>query len=281
MRPESASHLQLVKVTGKDAKTFLQGQLTNDINLLENSWQYSAYCNPKGRAMAVFTIWADEDVIYMLVESALAQTVLKRLRMYVLRSRVTIEEINSNISVKFDLPHENPLYQQTKDDSTYRLGFGNRELMVTPEEAQTYSDFERWLEADISEGLPRVTEETYEAFIPQMINMDILNGINFKKGCYTGQEIIARMKYLGKLKQRSFVCSMLENEEGTGEITAGEKVTDNDGKNIGTIVNASKGLHNVLASLRFENISNGLKTESGVSLQINESQPYDLGLENQ
>ena len=82
MNPESASHLQLVKITGEDAKPFLQGQLTNDINLLENSWQYSAYCNPKGRAMAVFTIWADADVIYLLIESAIAQAVLKRLKMY-------------------------------------------------------------------------------------------------------------------------------------------------------------------------------------------------------
>lgn len=280
MNPESASHLQLVKITGEDAKPFLQGQLTNDINLLENSWQYSAYCNPKGRAMAVFTIWADADVIYLLIESAIAQAVLKRLKMYVLRSKVIIEEINSNISAKFELTVANPLYHQSNAQNTYRLGFGNRELLITPEEAQTPFDLTRWLQADISEGLPRVTEETYEAFIPQMINLDILNGINFKKGCYTGQEIIARMKYLGKLKQRGFVCTKQGDRPGASLIRIGEKVIDNDGKNVGSIINASEDYKYALASLRFDNLSNGLKTESGVDLEVNKEQPYNLGLEN-
>ena len=129
-----------------------------------------------------------------------------------------------------------------------------------------------WLKRDIADGLPRVTVESQEMFIPQMLNLDILDGVNFKKGCYTGQEIIARMRYLGKLKQRSFVCELSNN--CTVEI--GAKIIDENGKNIGSIVNAVDGHDAVVASLRFDNLDNGLILESGETLSVKNNQPYSI-----
>ena len=290
MSLDKLTHLKLLKVTGSDTKSFLQGQLTNDINALSETWHFSAYCNPKGRALANFITWASGDNIFLLCEESLKETVLKRLRMYVMRSDVVFDEIEASILGAFD-PEDLQLlntqttckfenYSYRQEDGIHMLGFGGRAILVLPDgnnvlDNKINHDL-KWLKQDISDGLPRVTVESHEMFIPQMLNLDILDGVNFKKGCYTGQEIIARMRYLGKLKQRSFVCELSSNFTAS----IGAKIVDENGKNVGNIVNAIEGHNHVVASLRFDNLDNGLILESGETLTVKGNQPYSIDTSN-
>ena len=290
MSLNTLTHLTLLKVTGSDSKNFLQGQLTNDINALGETWHFSAYCNPKGRALANFIAWESSDAIFLLCEKSLMEAVLKRLRMYVMRSDVIFEEVEASIVGTYDftdlqfletqVSKEFENYSYRLEDGVHILGFGDRALLVLPDDNglldNKISDDLSWLKQDIADGLPRVTVESQEMFIPQMLNLDILDGVNFKKGCYTGQEIIARMRYLGKLKQRSFVCELSNN--CTVEI--GAKIIDENGKNIGSIVNAVDGHDAVVASLRFDNLDNGLILESGETLSVKNNQPYSIDTTN-
>lgn len=291
MSLEKLTHLSLIQVTGEDAKTFLQGQLTNDVNALDNSWHYSAYCTPKGRALAVFIVYAIDDQLFLLIETELVKPILKRLRMYVMRSKVAFEALDHRILGVQDVDNSHKLpfkldptlsqfSSQKMDNGFVLLHFGDRCLIVDTlnaldDEAEQHSAVSvEWIKKDIRDGLPRVTSQSSEVFIPQMLNMDLSNGINFKKGCYTGQEIIARMHYLGKLKQRGFVCK-ITNKVG---VSIGEKLSNGDGKTLGNVVNAMDGTEGVFASLRFDPLPSVIRAENGAEMEILNPQPHDVDL---
>lgn len=277
MSIEKITHLQLVCVEGEDNKSFLQGQLSNDIHALNDGWQFSAYCTPKGRCLAVFLIWEHDNKVFMLIENSLKDSVLKRLRMYVMRSKAVFTEIAARISGEFGT--RNDRYEHEFLDHQHHLYFGERCLHIDlgdDEARDGIPEGRKWLTADVLEGLPRVTEASSELFIPQMLNLDILNGISFKKGCYTGQEIVARMHYLGKLKQRSYVCKTIDKPASEKTIQIGEKISDRNEKNIGHVVNVSPDQDFVCAALRFDNMDNGLILESGTPLEPVTPQPYSI-----
>lgn len=161
-----------IRVTGNDARTFLQGQLTCDIDLLSPSKPLLAACNSaQGRVQAILTVEEDNEGIRLRVVSEMAERTAQRLRKYVLRSKVKIDVV-SNASA----PEEFPIGQQI--DATNPLL------------------------SQIRAGIPHVFAETHEAFVAQMLNLDTLGGISFEKGCYTGQEIIARAHFRGAVKRR-------------------------------------------------------------------------------
>ncbi len=292
MALENLIHLRAFKVTGNDAKSFLQGQLSNDITQLDNNWQYNAYCTPKGRALATFITWSDDTDLYLLIDQSVTDAVIKRLRMYVMRSDVIFEELDAQMLGAFDIEatltaapnftsNDNGApYYANVGEQQHVLDFGERYLIVdfaSTSKLENTTEHERWIEADVLAALPRVTAKSSEMFIPQMLNMDLVNGINFKKGCYTGQEIIARMRYLGKLKQRSFVCQ-INNDTDTSNISEliAEKIIDSNGKTVGNIANAVNDSPYLSAVLRLDNVNNGLFTESGIEVQIADTQPYSL-----
>ncbi|MFK5892985.1 MAG: folate-binding protein [Pseudomonadota bacterium] len=224
----------LLEFTGEDAKTYLQGQLTNDINDISNEHsQLSGYCNPKGRLLALFHIFSINDKIYLQFPVELLPKILKRMRMFVMMSKVTIKDVSeelinvglagNNISEilkqQFDSLTDVNNSVLTKNgitlitisginsDKTPRyqcLGSSDALISFCTElfsKDVFLQDNDGWTQLDIQSGLPRVVPNTVETFVPQMLNLHRLNGINFKKGCYTGQEIVARMHYLGKLKR--------------------------------------------------------------------------------
>ncbi len=286
------SHLRIVKVTGEDALSFLQGQLTNDLQNLDRNWQYHGYCSPKGRTMAVFIAWRTPSAIYLMTDSSVFESVINRLRMYVLRSKVVFEPLdsdyllghnsqNASVSESFDM------YSMEQHNGCFILGFGDRVLTVNTEssadsepslilnlEKQTSIAEESWKEADIKANLPRVTEATSESFVPQMLNLDLLDGVSFKKGCYTGQEIVARMRYLGKLKQRQYAAKLSQT---IGVNIIGSKVLTKDGKNAGQITNSTPNSKLVNAVLRTELIDEPLflETEEAISISVSD-QPYPI-----
>jgi folate-binding protein YgfZ len=228
------SHLALLEVQGPDAQTFLQGQLSNDIRLVSATRsQLSAYCNPKGRMFGLFRIFQRHDRYYLQLPSTLADAILKRLRMFVLRAKVTLELAPNELQrIGLSGPNAAQMVEDvvgfapaeineasTRDDTTIlRLpGPLPRFELIAPclQMKSIWSALARnstpvgagpWSWFDIKAGVPAILPGTVEEFVPQMVNLDLLDGVNFKKGCYPGQEIVARMHYLGRLKQRMFLA---------------------------------------------------------------------------
>lgn len=291
----SLDHLTSIKITGDDATEFLQGQLTNDINKLDSNWHYSGYCSPKGRLLALFQLWRTNDAIYALTESSITEAVIKRLRMYVMRSKVTIEVLESsevhgfkNIEALSEVAPELAIAlnqddtTMTSSSNTVAESFAlampqndarvmlinlveNRAAKMSNNAPVLTLSSEQWVANDIQNGLAQITEKSSELFIPQMLNLDIVGGISFKKGCYTGQEIVARMHYLGKLKQRMYVCEL----EATTALTdaykrhSGDKVfADTElTKAVGHLVTSTENHSQVLAVLRLDAVSSQSKDE--------------------
>jgi folate-binding protein YgfZ len=222
--------IAVVEVRGPDAAAFLQSQLSSDVKgLADDNCQYTSYNSPKGRMLANFVLWrCAADRFRALVPMDLAPGLVRRLAMYVLRSKVTITDLSA---------------------ATVRLGFGGaaartavagafgvvpgifalatvREVTLLGLPGPRYvalaensaagdlpavlarhargGSFAVWQWLTIDAGVPVVTAATQELFIPQMLNWDVLGGINFQKGCYPGQEIVARTRYLGRLKERCY-----------------------------------------------------------------------------
>jgi folate-binding protein YgfZ len=220
------SHFGLIRAGGADLRTFLQGQLTNDVNQVgPDLAQLSSYCSPKGRMLGSFWIFQRGDALYLQLPAERLDAILKRLRMFVLRAQVTLEDASAELArfgvagdCAADLLPFAPAADRasiTRDDITViRLpadrprfevigppeALGGLWAAVADRAVQTGPDF--WALLDIRAGIPNVFEDTVEAFVPQMANLQLVGGVSFTKGCYTGQEVVARMQYLGKLKRR-------------------------------------------------------------------------------
>ena len=214
--------LGLIRASGADACTFLQSQLTQDVlKLGENDVRLASYCSAKGRMYAMFYIWADGETVYLLTQRSVMETVLKRLRMFVLRAKVVLEDVSDQYAISGYVSAD-ALAQQTRvtEGDTVCLGIlpaviseANislpREIRIDSAPRNTESaDTELWQWLDIRAGIAHVTADISEAFVPQMMNLDRIGGVNFKKGCYPGQEIVARSHYLGKLKRRMQAASI-------------------------------------------------------------------------
>jgi tRNA-modifying protein YgfZ len=275
------SHLGLLEISGADALTFLQGQVTNDVNLLNGSnAHYSAYCSPKGRMLTLFLAFAHYDHLHLQLNRELLEPIMKRLKMYVMRSKVEIKDVSDSI-IKFGLNGPQaasmlvPLFSKipTKDYELVTLENGailklpsynndaRFEIFADAVNAPTIWDTLKnncklvekphwdWLE--IQAGIPDIELKTQEHFVPQMLNLDILNAINFKKGCYTGQEIVARTHYLGTVKRRTYLAELAT--ELAPE--AGDKVLDAAKNEVGQIVRIAPNATNsfdALIELRIE-----------------------------
>jgi len=227
------SYLGIIEVSGDDRSSFLQGQLTNDISLVDREHtQLSGLCTPKGRLKALFSIFSDNNKIILQLPGSLLEQTLKRLKMFVMMSKVELN--NSSDSIVrigiyghqaeqvlqlngFSIPEENNSCSHYNGLQLIRLPaeqprfecLGDSQKIKQlwqklDDNKAHYLNTSQWQLLDIMAGIPNVYLSSSEAFIPQMLNLQVLNGISFKKGCYTGQEIVARMHYLGKLKRRMY-----------------------------------------------------------------------------
>lgn len=279
------SHLGLLQVGGEDAQTFLQGQITNDMKLLTGSnAQYAGYCNPKGRLLAVFLTFAHQGHFHLQVNGALKEAMLKRLKMYVMRSKVVIEDktdeiirlgiagTEAAIALKEhfgSVPEEH--FQLVDHDTATLLRLPGQtmrfEIFTKPEHAEalwgmltkkcTPVGSLGWEWHEIHAGIPDVVPATQEAFVPQMLNLDVIGGISFKKGCYTGQEIVARTHYLGKIKRRTY----LGHAESSHPPEAGQPVYGADSAEpVGMVARAAPGPNggfDFLYEVRLESLDAG------------------------
>lgn len=220
----------LLCIRGTDAQSFLNGQLSNDVRRVDAAHsQLAAWCNAKGRIITLVRVFRRADDYYLLLPTDLRETVRERLQRFILRAKVTIESDDNLVVLGVSGPQADLLLRAvlphvsaaddclTQGDSTLlRLsGVHPRYLLVAPI-AAARALWERlappaipvgpqaWIWLDIAAGVSRIDTTTSEQFVPQMANLELLNGVDFKKGCYPGQEIVARMHYLGRLKQRMY-----------------------------------------------------------------------------
>ncbi len=259
------SHYALIKASGDELLDFLQGQLTNDIKLVtEQMGQLSAYCNPKGRILANFRIFKRDNDYFLRLHSSICEATLKRLRMFIMRSKVELTDSSNELSrmgiagwnaekalssLFNNLPKKADESCNENEITLVRLA-GNMPRF------EAYGSFENiknlweklqddaiaigensWNLLTVRAAIPEIVSETVEAFVPQMVNLQAINSLSFTKGCYTGQEVVARMHYLGKLKRRLFVCSV-ESEDLP---LAGQAIMTNNQneQKVGQVVTAS------------------------------------------
>lgn len=302
------NHLACYLVGGEDAASFLQGQFSNDINAVTlDQGQITSYCTPKGRMLAVFYICKNDSGYYLLTSKDIAEEVIKRLQMYVLRSKVTIKSCQNTIimgvcndnghTVLNTLginPPQNPYDASSNEDAVclnipapnprYLL-IGNASLANNLQSISNNDvyifDESYWQWLDIMAGLPHITSNTQEEFVPQMANMELINGVNFKKGCYPGQEVVARLHYLGNANRRMFRLDINAREA----INAGDDIYNRDsdqpvGKVL-SLIQESDNKYSALGVLRIEAVkTNQLVTGSSKNNSvIVMSLPYDLPIE--
>jgi folate-binding protein YgfZ len=224
-------HLGLIAFDGADARTFLNGQLTSDVQALApEHCQYSGYCTPKGRLLATFLLWRREQTFYLQLPAVLREPVQKQIARFILRSKVTAADASS-AWVRFGaaggnagnlleqilgaVPAVPGAVRQVIDASVIKLPVDRYEIAVAASRAGAFEEAlvkhglapsrpDLWRRLDICAGVPLITPATQEEFVPQMVNLDLIGGVSFSKGCYPGQEIVARMHYLGRVKQRMY-----------------------------------------------------------------------------
>ncbi|GAB4361506.1 MAG: folate-binding protein YgfZ [Gammaproteobacteria bacterium] len=226
------SHRGQLQVAGEDAAEFLQGQLTNDVLQLEAGRSLiSAYCDHKGRILALFRVWRDGDVFHLTLPRELVTITAQRLGMFLLRSRATIEDQSDHwvrlglagpdaeatlAETGFETPATPNRWIEQEGKRITRLpGATPRfELQLPPEAAETVwnaltrgarpAGRDAWTLQEIHAVIPEVFLATRETFTPQMLNLEVIDGVSFTKGCYTGQEVVARTQFLGTIKRRTF-----------------------------------------------------------------------------
>jgi folate-binding protein YgfZ len=207
----------VIRATGADARSFLHGQLTQDTQHLEpGRARLAGYCSPKGRLLASFVMWteaASGDVLLACSADLLAPT-LKRLSMFVLRAKCKLSDDSSEMPLHGWAGHDVPGAQpwdvtEGVAGTAVRLpdAAGQRRALWLGAEppVQDLLAPQGWQWLEVMSAVPRIVAATAEQFVPQMINLEAVGGVNFQKGCYPGQEVVARSQYRGTLKRRAFL----------------------------------------------------------------------------
>lgn len=235
---QSLNHYGLIRFSGSDAEKFLQGQLTQDMSLVkEGSVSLTGYCTPKGRLLASGLVWRDSQGFWWQPRAELSQALIKRLTMFILRDKVVIEDFShqylqiglfsAHIEAALEslsLPCPLKTDALTTEQGLHIIRYHSDRVIIIGETsllskvlALNHSEehHDLWQQTQIIEGFPEITLSEQDQWIPQMVNMDLIQAVSFKKGCYTGQEIVARTHYLGQVKRRTFLfsCSAATIEE--------------------------------------------------------------------
>ncbi len=202
----------LLKLSGSDTQTFLQGQLSNDINaLVDGIVQINAYCQHQGKIIALLWVMKQDDDFYLSLPNDLSEIVTKRLTMFKMMSEVTITDVTDQL-IQLGVIGE-------QLDNAFKLNNQQSVVLIESLGSIELANESEWEMACINNNVPEVVLATSEKFVPQLLNLDIDElGVNFSKGCYPGQEVVARLHYLGKSKRR------MRQFECEGEINLGDEL---------------------------------------------------------
>jgi folate-binding protein YgfZ len=270
----------MLSVTGEEARSFLHAQLSNDVEHLDaHTARRAGYCSPKGRLLATFLVIARPDGFLLQVAADLAASIAKRLTMFVLRSKVKVVDVSA-ISPQFGVwgrgsaaalkaaGFEAPANHLESSDSPNGVvvALGAERFLVVGNAHTATSlatkfqpvDGEWWTLAEVRAGLPSVTLPTQDQFVPQMANFELIGGIDFKKGCYPGQETVARAQYRGQVKRRMYRGEIAQT--GAAQPLPGQDLFGAEPQAIGTIVNVAPrpgGGYEMLAVIQSSSVEKG------------------------
>jgi hypothetical protein len=273
------AHLGVIAVEGDDATSFLQGQLTQDFALLgPDEARLAAYCTAKGRMLASFVGFkpAPTKVLLIVSRDILAPT-LKRLSMYVLRAKAKLRDASS----EFDLwglagesarDAKQPWQLTQQGDATmialYPADGQPRALCIAPAGAPkpegAVLDAALWQWSEVRSGVATITQPIVEAFVPQMLNYESVGGVNFKKGCYPGQEVVARSQFRGTLKRRAYLAHSRE-ALAAGQELFNESDTEQPCGIVAQVAAAPDGGWDAIVSLQVASAESGRITGVQVS----------------
>ncbi len=294
--------LGIIAVCGDDAASFLHNQLTNDVeHLTSEQVRRAGYCTPKGRLLATFLMWRNQQGFFLQLPKEIQAAVQKRMQMFIMRSKVKMADVSdSQIVLALGGDAVGPALTKwfpTLPDAPYINIENEHGCLMRLDDAQGVSRSARyqwhitielaiaawpsliekltpvhsrvWRLGEIEAGIPQITLATQEQFVPQMINFEVIGGVNFKKGCYPGQEIVARSQYLGKLKRRAVIARI-----ASADVTAGMEVFSSvdPAQPCGMIINAENSTSDTsicLLEIKLAALENGtvhLGSADGASL---------------
>ena len=225
-------HFSIISISGADSTEFIQGQMTQDISAIgDDEARMTAILNPQGRVMSTALIMHWDDSIILVLNKDTVDDLIVWLSRFILRSKVTVSRLEAHIyglnqnlanieSDSLDLEKEIFCLRSIETDAERTLLI-TKSLHDFSKSSITTMSSRNWQLADIQAGIPTIYKENIAKFIPQMINLDLINGISFNKGCYTGQEIVARVQHRGEIKRRMFHIS---TQQCNAEIRPGTPV---------------------------------------------------------
>jgi len=294
------SQLGVLQVEGDDAQSLLQNLLTNDVAALDiNQGQLTGLCNPKGRLLAIFLLLRRNNGYQLILPKTMCTGLQQRLSMYILRSKVSITDVSEELTCiglspvasasinALTLPEI--VFQATEQDECVLIKYpGNqpRFLAIFPsskasaftaelvEQDWHTADESDWELLDIAAGLPIILPETKEQFTTQQVNLDLVNGVSFKKGCYPGQEIVARLHYLGTPSRRMFQAEVAT----TSTINEGDEVTSEGGNVAGHVVRFQRKNNDsslMLLSLKLSDINLDIFINETAQIKIINNESID------
>jgi len=308
----SLNDLAVIEIAGADAADFLHGQLTQDIaGLPSGAALLAGYCTAKGRLLATLAVWRDPagaDLLYALVKADIAQALVKRLSMYVLRAKARLSVSARGVAGVWLAFREDGQAQAPDGLDTSALpadpapwqvvasragtwiaaplprGERGRWWLVRPEDAPAPPRDAQaqavWQAADIDAGLPWVQAATQDLFIPQTLNLDLVQAVSFTKGCYPGQEVVARSHYRGTVKRRMACGTAIKGPEPAG--LPGTDIFDGNAPDspCGRVVDAAQahGKLHLLLEVQLADLDNGdfrLGSAQGPRI-ILQALPYDI-----
>jgi tRNA-modifying protein YgfZ len=274
----------VIRAAGPDAASFLQNQLTQDVLGLDaQRAALAGWCSAKGRLLASFVVWRPApDEVLMACSADVLPAALKRLSMFVLRAKCKLADASAEFAL-------HGVAGSAATAAAWRCADGliglpavrgtARALRVGPGPALPAIDADAWSWLEVASGVPRIVSATAEQFVPQMVNFEVVGGVNFQKGCYPGQEVVARSQYRGTVKRRAFVF-----ETATAAVPAQEIFHSADREQpAGMVANAASwnGQHLLLAEVKLAALDGGtlhLGSAAGPLLK-RADMPYAVPLE--
>lgn len=266
----------LICVTGADRISFLQGQLTNDVTKLTDGVLMTAgYCSPKGRLLATPRLFSADQAVYLIVKSDQVDALVKRLKMFVLRSKVTLTKVEDlSVYATFDATVKSSLglaFELSRVDPQMAATLGlaqKRFLIIDKSDRQANGCACLFKACEIAAGQIWVGAQTADQFVPQAVNLECIGGISFTKGCYTGQEIVSRVEHIGKTNRRAAV-GILNTDQAPTPMT---DVLNTENEPCGLVIDAVcvNGKTVVMAQLNVTDIGNSSfqSTVNGVDLTL-------------
>jgi len=231
-------HYGLLRAAGDDARAFLHAQLTNDLlNLPPGRARYAGWCSAKGRLLATFLVVPQADGFLLQLSRDLVPVVLKRLSMFILRSKVKLSDASGQWTQYGAWgPDAGESLAVSERDGAISVGIDAERHLVLASEGllSPTASADDWLLAEVRAGRPLIEQPTQDQFVPQMVNLELAGGVDFHKGCYPGQEVVARAQYRGAVKRRMYRLR-------GAALKAGQELYSDDtpGQPSGMVVNAA------------------------------------------